>query len=201
MKGTVRIISGTLRGKVIPFLNSRFDEADITPQRVKGALFSILGENLTDKVFVDLFSGSGQIGVEALSRGAGTVVFNEVDRSRISFIRGFVAAVKTPGKSVILNLKAEEAILFIVQKGIRADIIFLDPPYDWIKGEAGCYSLLIGKIAEAGIMNPGGIIAVQHFSSNILPESCSLFTRSALKVYGTTSLSIYKSAENPNQPD
>ena len=150
MKGTVRIISGTLRGKVIPFLNSRYGDADITSQKVKGALFSMLGEHLNGKVFVDLFSGSGQIGVEALSRGADLVVFNESDRSRFRFIKDFADAIRTESKSIILNMMAEDALKYISARGIKADIIFVDPPYEKVKGTIYSYSSIIEIIGETG---------------------------------------------------
>ena len=62
----IRVIAGKFRGKIIPFDNSKFDEADITPQRVKGAVFSILGEDLHGLIFLDMFAGSGQMGFEAI---------------------------------------------------------------------------------------------------------------------------------------
>jgi 16S rRNA (guanine(966)-N(2))-methyltransferase RsmD len=196
VKGTVRIISGTLRGKVIPFLNSRYGDADITSQKVKGALFSMLGEHLNGKVFVDLFSGSGQIGVEALSRGADLVVFNESDRSRFRFIKDFADAIRTENNSIILNMMAEDALKYISARGIKADIIFVDPPYEKVKGTAYSYSSIIEIIGETGVSEKDGIIVIQHFTSNILPERCSVFTRSSIKKYGTTSISLYAKADN-----
>lgn len=196
MKGTVRIISGTLRGKVIPFLNSRYGDADITSQKVKGALFSMLGEHLNGKVFIDLFSGSGQIGVEALSRGADLVVFNESDRSRFRFIKDFADAIRTENNSIILNMMAEDALKYISARGIKADIIFVDPPYEKVKGTAYSYSSIIEIIGETGVSEKDGIIVIQHFTSNILPERCSVFTRSSIKKYGTTSISLYAKADN-----
>jgi len=196
VKGTVRIIAGTLRGKVIPFLNSRYGDADITSQKVKGALFSILGEHLNGKVFIDLFSGSGQIGVEALSRGADLVVFNEYDRSRFSFIKHFVDSIRTENKPIILNMKAEDALKYISARGIKADIIFVDPPYEKVKGTIYSYSSIIEIIGETGVSEKDGIIVIQHFTSNILPERCSIFTRSSIKKYGTTTISLYTKADN-----
>lgn len=196
MKGTVRIISGTLRGKIIPFLNSRYGDADITSQKVKGALFSMLGEHLNGKVFIDLFSGSGQIGVEALSRGADLVVFNESDRSRFRFIKDFADAIRTENNSIILNMMAEDALKYISARGIKADIIFVDPPYEKVKGTAYSYSSIIEIIGETGVSEKDGIIVIQHFTSNILPERCSVFTRSSIKKYGTTSISLYAKADN-----
>lgn len=201
MKGTVRIISGTLRGKVIPFLNSRYGDADITPQRVKGALFSMLGEHLDGKVFIDLFSGSGQMGFEAMSRGADTVVFNEADRSRFNFINEFASSLNLEFKPVILNMKAVDALSHVASRGLKADIIFIDPPYEKVKGEAGSYNIIIEKISESGVLKQDGVIVVQHFSSNLLPDQCSVYIRTGLKKYGTTSLSVYMSGKNiSNQP-
>jgi len=191
VKGTVRIIAGSLRGKVIPFMNSRYGDADITPQRVKGALFSMLGEHMTGKVFIDLFSGSGQVGFEALSRGADSVIFNEIDRSRYTFIRDFINAVNAGQKAVLLNMKAYDAINYIAGRGITADIMFIDPPYEKVKSEAFIYSSIIEMIAEAGTLKNDGVIVIQHFSSNILPDKCSVFRRTSIKKYGTTSLSVY----------
>jgi 16S rRNA (guanine(966)-N(2))-methyltransferase RsmD len=201
VKGTVRIIAGTLRGKVIPFLNSRYGDADITPQKVKGALFSMLGEHLDGKVFIDLFSGSGQMGIEALSRGADSVIFNEAERSRYIFIRDFISAINTGQKAITLNMKADNALKYIAGRGIRADIIFIDPPYEKVKGEAGSYCGIIEMLAEADVLKPDGVIVVQHFSSNILPDKCSLYTRTSMKKYGTTSLSVYAiDLDASNQP-
>lgn len=201
MKGTVRIIAGTLRGKVIPFLNSRYGDADITPQKVKGALFSMLGEHLDGKVFIDLFSGSGQMGIEALSRGADSVIFNEAERSRYIFIRDFISTINTGQKAITLNMKADNALKYIAGRGIRADIIFIDPPYEKVKGDARSYSGIIEMLAEADVLKSDGVIVVQHFSSNILPDKCSIYTRTSMKKYGTTSLSVYAvDLDASNQP-
>lgn len=201
MKGTVRIISGSLRGKVIPFLNSRYGDADITPQKVKGALFSILGEHFYGRIFVDLFSGSGQIGIEALSRGVDCVILNEADRTRYVFIRDFISSINSGDKAVILNMKAVDALSDIARRRIKADIFFLDPPYEKVKGEAVSYSSIIESINEAGVLKNDGVIVVQHFSSNILPDKCSVYTRISMKKYGTTSLSVYAVDLNAsNQP-
>ena len=83
----MRVISGTLKGITIPFDNDKYDNANATPQKVKEALFSILGDDLIGKSFLDLYACSGQIGIEALSRGAELVVFNEIDIRRYHFIK------------------------------------------------------------------------------------------------------------------
>jgi len=193
VKGTVRIIAGSMRGKAVPFINNKFGDADITPQKVKGAIFSMLGENLEGKIFVDLFAGSGQIGFEAASRGASQVIFNETDRTRFAFIREFAASSGVDKSAVILNMKAGAALTYLSGRGIKADIIFADPPYEKIKGAADSYVKIIEDIADSGTLSDNGIIVIQHYSANALPGLCSGFTRVSLKKYGTTSLSLFMS--------
>lgn len=191
MKGTVRIISGLMKGKVIPFNADKFNDAEITPQKVKGALFSILGENLGGKTFIDLYSGSGQIGFEALSRNCSLAVFNEKDRSRFEFIKNFIIQGGYSDRSVILNLHANSALKYLTDRGIKADIVFLDPPYDKGKGATGFYDPILGNICKSGIIKENSEIIIQHFSANELPELFGNLIKTDIKKYGSTSLSIY----------
>ena len=127
---------------------------------------------------------------------ADLVVFNESDRSRFRFIKDFADAIRTENNSIILNMMAEDALKYISARGIKADIIFVDPPYEKVKGTAYSYSSIIEIIGETGVSEKDGIIVIQHFTSNILPERCSVFTRSSIKKYGTTSISLYAKADN-----
>ncbi len=192
MKGTIRIIAGSMRGRAIPFDNKKFSDADVTPQKVKGALFSMLGEGLYGKFFVDLFSGSGQMGMEALSRNCSSVVFCEKDKERFTFIKKTVHAAGLAEKSVLLNMDYESALKSISASGIKAHIVFIDPPYAKSGEEVHQYSRILENISNSGILADDAIAAVQHFSGNILPEKISRFSRSSLKKYGTTSISFYR---------
>ena len=193
MKGTVRVIAGRLRGRAIPFINSRFDNADITPQKVKGALFSMLGESLEGLVFLDLFAGSGQIGIEALSRGCALVVFNEFNRQRYSFFRDFLDQACGRGEFLALNMKAASALKVLHAKEIRADIIFLDPPYDRNRAGGSIYGFLLESLSAPGLAAEDALVVVQHFSKNELPELAGRFSKKFTRAYGATSLSLYES--------
>jgi 16S rRNA (guanine(966)-N(2))-methyltransferase RsmD len=192
LKGTVKIISGNMRGRIIPFDNKKFSDADITPQKVKGALFSILGEELHGRVFVDLFSGSGQMGLEALSRWCERAVFVEKDPHRFRFIRKTVENTGNSSRAILYNTDYVSALNKISGSGIRADIIFADPPYVKSSAENREYGIILEKIYESGILNESGVAAIQHFTENTLPESAAGFTRKSLKKYGTTSVSFYR---------
>ena len=191
MKGTVRVNSGSLKGRVIPFHISRSDNADITPQKVKGALFSLLGERLSGKTFIDLFSGSGQIGIEAISRDCGLVVFNDRDSRLIERIKVFLKQTCSDKNILLLNLHAASAVRYLSQRKISADIVFIDPPYVKGKGSPDFYISLLDDIAHSGILNDSSILIVQHFSINILPETSGCLIKTDIKKYGSTSLSIY----------
>jgi 16S rRNA (guanine(966)-N(2))-methyltransferase RsmD len=191
VKGTIRIISGLMKGKIIPFNVSKFNDAEITPQKVKGALFSIIGENLDGKTFVDLYSGSGQIGFEALSRKCSLAIMNELDRFRFNFIRDFVAQSGTGERAIVLNLKAKSALKYLSDRGVKADFVFLDPPYDKEKGTTEFYDPILSDVCKSGILKADSEIIIQHYSANELPGSCGELEKSGVKKYGSTSLSIY----------
>lgn len=192
MKGTIRIISGLMKGRVIPFNSARFNNAEITPQKVKGALFSIIGENLSGKTFVDLYSGSGQIGFEALSRKCSLVIFNEKDKLRFEFIKNFISQSGTGDRTLALNLNADTALKRIADRGVRADVIFLDPPYEKEKGATDFYDRILEDISQSGILHGGSDVVVQHFSANELPEVIRGLGKTGVRKYGSTSLSLYR---------
>lgn len=200
MKGTVRVIAGSLKGKAIPFNNNGFGQADITPQKVKGAIFSILGDHLDGAVFLDLYSGSGQAGIEAISRGCSLVIFNESDRRRYSFITAFLGLCCGPEKYIALNTKAISALGILHKKGIVADIVFLDPPYDRTTGGGEIYSMLLEALSKSGVVNDESVVIIQHFGKNILPRNAGGFVKRFTRVYGTTSLSVYDAESLSQSP-
>ncbi len=195
--GSVRVIAGTLKGRLIPFENRKFDDADITPQRVKGALFSMIGEWLYDKGFLDLYAGSGQIGIEALSRGASPVVFNETDIKRHHFIKSYCAAIGIEPMPLVLNLTAERALGFLKSKGFVFHYIYLDPPYEKVREGVPLHQDIIQGIADSGILAPDGSIILQHFSRNIMDEAIVPCRLATTKIYGKTALSVYSIPPSP----
>ena len=181
-----------MKGRIIPFNTGKFNSADITPQKVKGAVFSIIGEDLQGKIFVDLFSGSGQIGIEALSRGCSLAVLNEKDRFRFEFIKDFLAKNKLLDRVILLSLDGKSAIRHISAKGVRGHYVFIDPPYSKNDGITDSYDKIISYIADFDILHEDSEIIIQHFSANELPETCKGFVKRSVKRYGSTSLSIYE---------
>lgn len=187
----MRITAGRLRGRSIPFLNRKYGDADITPQKVKEALFSMLGEQLQARPFLDLFACSGQIGLEALSRGAEPVILNEVDKRRFLFIRSLVIEWGMEDKTLVRNFRARQCVRYLQSKGIRAGYIFIDAPYIKEKGPVSYYNDLLIFISESDILEKDTIIIIQHYSKNTLPETAGSLALRETRDYGTTSLSFY----------
>jgi 16S rRNA (guanine966-N2)-methyltransferase len=194
----MRIIAGRLKGRIIPFDNSRFSNADVTSEKIKEALFSILGDSVTGAVLLDLFACSGQIGLEAFSRGASFIVLNELDRKRFNFIRK-CADDWLPGDDfMVLNYHASRCIRYCKTKGIEFDYAYLDPPYDKSRTLNTNCAAMLDEISSAGIMKENGSVIFQHYCHNEMPGSAGNFMLMETRNYGSNSLSSYAGRQHGN---
>ncbi|MGL4368799.1 MAG: 16S rRNA (guanine(966)-N(2))-methyltransferase RsmD [Spirochaetota bacterium] len=187
----MRIIGGKYKGRTIPFTNSRYGNADITMQMVKEAVFDILSARVRDKSFLDLFSCSGQIGLEALSRGASSVVMNEKDRRRYEFLRSLRKEFSLGDETEIMNLSWERCIRDCAAKGKNFSIIYCDPPYVKEKVAVPLYGQILAAVDAAGILQEDGLAVMQHHYGNILDGSAGKLVLADERKYGQTALSFY----------
>ena len=135
----MRIIAGEWKGKK---LNSpKTDKTRPTLDRVKEALFSMLLPYLEDAVVLDLFSGTGNLGIEALSRGAKFVHFNDVNHDAIKVIYSNVQLTNYENCAKITKKDYEKCLKSLNEQNVKFDIIFLDPPYE-AKVEEKCCLIL-----------------------------------------------------------
>ena len=124
----MRVISGSARGlklKAPEGLNTR-----PTTDRIKESLFNIIAADLYDICFLDLFGGSGGIGIEALSRGARKAYFADSSRKSIDIINDNLKRARLDSKAVVMNCDFRQALNRIKAEGEKFDIVFLDPPYN-----------------------------------------------------------------------
>ncbi|MBR5597553.1 MAG: 16S rRNA (guanine(966)-N(2))-methyltransferase RsmD [Lachnospiraceae bacterium] len=121
----MRVIAGTARS--LPLKTPEGMETRPTTDRIKETLFNMLQTKVGGSVFVDLFSGSGGIGIEALSRGASKAYFIEYDKKALNCIKENINFTKFTDRSIVISSDACSAIDRI---GEEADIIFMDPPYN-----------------------------------------------------------------------
>ena len=180
-----------MKGKTIPFDTKKYG-ADITMQMVKEAVFGMLAFRIAGTGFLDMFSCSGQIALEAVSRGAASVVLNEKDRRRADHLRRIIDDFGLKEKASLFNLPWEKAIARCGEEGRTFDVIYCDPPYEKRAGEVPLYGEILRAIGDAKILAEGGIVIMQHHYGNVLEESVGGFVRTDERKYGQTGISIYE---------
>ncbi len=154
-----------------------------TSDKVKQALFNILGGRVADAAFLDLYAGAGGIGIEALSRGAGRVVFVDSSRESIAAIKKNIERTGLGERAQVVPAKAEA---FVRGSKEAYDIAFLDPPY------AAEMQPLLELIAGSGIVKPDGVVIAEHFKKQPSPEHAGSLTLYREARYGDTVLAFYK---------
>lgn len=177
----MRVITGTARGRRLKTL----DGSDIvrpTADKVKEAMFSIVQFDLEDAVVLDLFAGSGQLGIEALSRGAAKAYFVDSSPASIGVIRENLQHTQLEENAVVVNMPNSA---FLRTTPAKFDIAFLDPPY-------GKKLIQRSLPALTERMSENGIIVCEHESDCRLPESENGFTISKTYSYGKISLTVYR---------
>lgn len=178
----MRVISGSARGLR---LNSP-DGIDTRPtlDRVKEALFSMLQTHIADAAVLDLFSGSGALGIECLSRGAKKAVFIDASPQAISCINLNISSARVADKSYVLKNDFRDYLKYCRE---RFDIIFLDPPYS-----NGFYKTALDLICEKQLLNDDGFIIVEWDSEIGFRNENSAFSVYKEKRYGRVGITVLK---------
>ena len=177
----MRVISGIVGGRK---LKSPDGEAvRPTTDHVKEAIFNILQFDLEGRRVLDLFGGSGQMGIEALSRGAREAVFTDNNRSSIALIRENLKRCGLSGK--VLQTDA----LSFLSRGEKFDVIFVDPPYD-----SGLYAPVLQRINAVDNLTEGGIIMCETRAGTELPDMLEPYHKLRERRYGSVKICLYTKA-------
>lgn len=174
----MRVITGIARGrklKEVPGMRVR-----PTSDLVKEALFNIIQFDIEGRKVLDLFAGTGQLGIEALSRGAKEVCFVDEQNASMKVVRENLAHCKLEGKMVV-----ENALQFIAHCG-TFDLIFIDPPYDTSLCEKA-----LQKICEFDILSIGGIIVCETRWETEMPVLSAPYQKQKEYKYGKVKLTVY----------
>lgn len=176
----MRVITGTARGKKLRTLEGL--EVRPTSDKVKEAIFSIIQFDIPEARVLDLFAGSGQLGIEALSRGAKECVFVDKSKASIGCIRENVESCGFSDRSRIYNA---DALDYLLRAG-EFDIILIDPPY-----RNGLVESALERLE--GRLSAGGTVVCEHEARLELPEEISGLIRKKEYAYGkTVALTTYK---------
>lgn len=161
-----------------------------TSDRLRETLFNVLGPTVKDSYFFDLYAGTGAIGIEAISRGAGEVIFVESHAKSARLIRENLAALGVNGGAEVLDVPMERALEKLAARRLLADFIFIDPPYD----EPDEYMETLEFLDGSHLVAPEGIVIAEHDRKLELPEFFTRLERTRLLEQGDAALSFYRLA-------
>lgn len=178
----MRVIAGTHRSRIIKGVER--DTTRETKDRVKEAIFNSIGPYFTDKTVLDLFAGSGSLGIEAISRGVAKATFVDSDKTAIDVITDNVLSLKIQSSSFIVY---DSYVPFLRQQSAPYDIIFLDPPYDLLVIDD-----IIHDIAEKKLLAQDGVIVALYSKMMTIKESNHGIVEYKQKSSGITKISYMK---------
>ncbi|GAB7388095.1 16S rRNA (guanine(966)-N(2))-methyltransferase RsmD [Bacillaceae bacterium] len=181
----VRVIAGAKKGRRLYAVPGRGTRP--TTDRVKEAIFSMIGPFFSGGTGLDLYAGTGSLGIEALSRGLDRVIFVDENRQAVDTIKRNLAALDFTGKAEVYRNDARRALKALGRRGMRFELVFLDPPYAERRLEGD-----ITMLEEQGLLAPGGLIVAEHDERDVLPEAIGRLQKVKANQYGITSISIFK---------
>jgi 16S rRNA (guanine(966)-N(2))-methyltransferase RsmD len=181
----MRIITGTARGRKLEAVPGQATRP--TADKVKQSVFNILQFDIEGRAALDLFAGTGQMGLEALSRGAVCAVFVENGGGALAVLR---RNIERTGFQDRAEVAAAEAFSFLAACGERFDLIFLDPPYG-----GGLAEKALRQIAAFDILREGGIMVCEHGGGQALPVLPPPYRFYGRHDYGAQAVSLWTRRE------
>lgn len=185
MVSELRVVSGKYKGhalKAVPGNSTR-----PTTDKVKEAIFNIMGPYFHGGVALDLFAGSGGLGIEGLSRGLDKVIFVDQDKRAIQTIYDNLKSCKVEEEVEVYRNDAFRAVKALVKREMQFDYIYLDPPYakqELVK--------LLEFIQDNNLLSKTGVILCEHDRSVRLPDEVAKLYRRKYEEYGIIAISIYE---------
>ena len=182
----MRVIAGTHKGRRLQPPVGRGVRP--TSDRVREALFSILAPRVQEARVLDLYAGTGAVGLEALSRGAGRVVFVEENQSSLQLIQENLKRCHYPSEATVISSdvgKVSKHLEFM--KWAPYNIVFADPPYD-----SPDISLIVSMVSSQVPLHPEGIVVFEHQRKLDLPQRVETLAQVRQARYGQTMLTFFK---------
>lgn len=181
----MRVISGSVRGrnlKAVPGMNTR-----PTTDKVKEAIFSMIGPYFQSGMVLDLFAGAGGLGIEAISRGIERGIFIDIERASVDIIKQNLQSTGLMEQAEVYRNSAEQALKVLHRRELKFDLIFVDPPYRMKKMDE-----LLLVIEERNLLAAGAKVVLEHDARTLYAEQFGGFIRIRKADYGETTISIYE---------
>lgn len=183
----MRVIAGEFRSR--PLAAPKGMDTRPTSDRLRETLFNVLAPRVADAVFLDLYAGSGAVGIEALSRGAREAIFVENAEAALRAIRANLSSLGIRGGYALETRSVAAALKRLSSAGRTADIVFLDPPYADAAEYASALGLLGGECAS--LLAAGGVVVAEHLKKVELADAYGGLVRSRVLKQGDSALSFY----------
>ncbi|MCU5682231.1 16S rRNA (guanine(966)-N(2))-methyltransferase RsmD [Bacillus wiedmannii] len=181
----MRVVSGKCKGhplKAVPGNTTR-----PTTDKVKESIFNMIGPYFDGGIALDLFGGSGGLGIEAISRGIDKAIFVDRDNKAIKVIHQNLESCRIQEQAEVYRNDAERAVKALIKREISFDLILIDPPYKDQKIVS-----LISVMDHHGLLHRDGLIMSEHGNDVVLPDSIGSLVKVRAENYGITAISIYK---------
>ncbi|GAA4063920.1 16S rRNA (guanine(966)-N(2))-methyltransferase RsmD [Amphibacillus indicireducens] len=189
----MRVVSGKLKGRSIETINNQLTRP--TSDKVKESLFNMIGPYFKEGVALDLFAGSGGLGIEAISRGITHAVFVDQQRRAVQVIKKNLKLLNIDGQAEVYQNDAFRALKALGKREAKFDLIFLDPPY-----EKNYYQDLIDEITKQRVATSNALIICEHGKSQVLPKKVREFNKIRTENYGSSiAISLYTRKEEDDE--
>lgn len=184
----MRITGGILKGRTTTVPDGKMA---IRPamDRMRESIFDIIGPDLPGKSFLDMFSGSGTIAIEAVSHGATSVSLCEMDKSKARIVLKNVVMCEEIGVRINCHFMAVE--LYLKRCKEKFDYIFFDPPFPYKYRKE-----LLETTDSRSLLNPGGIVLIHYPHEDPLPEKIGGLERIDQRIYGRSIVDFFKKSQN-----
>ena len=180
----MKVISGILKGRKIEGYN--IDGTRPTMDRVKESLFGMIQDYIKESTVLDLFAGSGQLGIETISNGSKLCYFIDNNNEVIKVLNNNIKSLNIKDKTKVILSDWKRFLNEAGDKNIKFDLIFVDPPYDY-----DVYEKVLNKISTLDLLNDGGLVILEHHNLKLKDKYDNLILYKEKK-YGNKSVNIYK---------
>ena len=183
----MRIISGAFKGRKLH--SPQGQSVRPTSDRTRESIFNILSssfETFDGRRVLDLYAGTGALGIEALSRGAPRATFVEMEKHALAALQHNASCIPDPGQYEIIAMPVASAIKLLQKKGAQFDLIFIDPPYG-----KNLVQTTLEALAETALFTRQALILCEHFIRDCIQEQYGTLRRFDTRQYGQTLVSFF----------
>ena len=181
----MRVISGSSKKRSLRTLKGLGLRP--TPDRVREAIFNIIASELPGRMVLDLFAGSGSLGIEALSRGAKEAVFIETHLEAVRILKENLKSCRFSDRGTVIRWRVETGIKLLEKKRKSFDLVFLDPPYD-----KALIVRTLKALSPSNILKSGSMVIAQHSLRETFPELLGRLVLEDQRRYGETLVSFFR---------